>query len=295
MPDIPAVGGAWKDQAHIGLTMRTLKNSSHRTGAFTLIELLVVIAIIAILAGMLLPALAKSKAKGQGAQCMNSTRQLMLAWQIYATDYEDKCVNNHGIQQTWKDRDSWVNNVMTWDTAEDNTNVSYVVNAKLSPYAGKSTQVYKCPADKFVSAEQRAAGWSGRTRSFSMNGFVGDVGELLKDGINLLSPDYKQFLKMSDFGSPSDIIVTLDEHPDSINDAFFWNPPQGSEEWSDLAASYHNGAGGFAFADGHAEIHRWLSPATKRGVTMKGWFPGLPLQGDKKDYDWVARRLTVPR
>src|SRR3989442_10212746 len=104
---------------------------------FTLTELLVVIAIIAILAGLLLPSLAKAKTKAQGIACMNHTRQLMMAWMLYAGDYGDKLVNNHGYPEILAKRNSWVNNMMTWGIEPDNTNTTFITEAKLGPYLSR--------------------------------------------------------------------------------------------------------------------------------------------------------------
>ena len=72
------------------------------------------------------------------------------------------------------------------------------------------------------------------------------------------------------WSQPSQTWLTLDEHPDTINDSFFINNPSAGN-WGDAPASYHNGAGGFSFADGHAEVHKWLSATSKFPVKFAQW------------------------
>jgi type II secretory pathway pseudopilin PulG len=255
---------------------------------FTLIELGVVIAMIALLAALLLPALARAGVQDQAVQCMNNCTQLIKAWTMYSSDNKDRCVNNYGITQTEYDEqrglyNTWCLDVMDWTSNPQNTNTSLLLKALLGPYMGTSASAFKCPADNYLSSAQISAGFSERVRSYSMNDFVGlfsdcpDCGDggpgtgvdYTFQSKNEFNTSWPQYLTLAAIPQPATIYIFVDEHPDSINDGYFstgtQTPPDDlTPQWSgsDTPASYHNGAGGFAFSDGHSEIHQWLNPKT---------------------------------
>jgi prepilin-type processing-associated H-X9-DG protein len=227
--------------------------------------------------------LSKAKSRAEAAQCANNIKQLSLAWSLYSDDNENLLVNNHGKPETTARRQTWANNVEDWTVNDDNTNLIYLTDSKLGPYANRSAAVYKCPSDKAPAAN------GPRIRSMSMNAMVGDPGELT----NRFNPDYVQFFKTADIGKPSDTFVFLDEHPDTINDGFFVNR-LADEAWGNLPGSYHNGAANFSYADGHNASHRWQVADTMRPPVqgaVGGTFPAQPTT----DFDWLKERTSVKK
>ncbi|MCI0534531.1 MAG: hypothetical protein L0Z50_04825 [Verrucomicrobiales bacterium] len=175
---------------------------------------------------------------------------------------------------------------MSWAAEESITNTHYLKLGPFAPYVGASLDVYRCPADHHLSKQQRARGFTARVRSVSMNSNMGMYSETGGAG--------GQYRKMSQIQSPVHTFVLLDEHPDSINDGYYVPPDKLGASWTDLPASYHNGAAGFAFADGHSEIKRWQNARTKLRVSTLDaapWLGSIPMD-QRQDSRWLGERST---
>jgi prepilin-type N-terminal cleavage/methylation domain-containing protein/prepilin-type processing-associated H-X9-DG protein len=280
---------------------KTAACAQRRSDGFTLIELLVVIAIIAILAAMLLPALARSKSQAQGIGCMNNSKQLSVAWRQYCED--NRQVLPYGYSSdypayVWSGSNLYDES----DTPTDPGNWNAAAGIEKScifPYCGKSDGIWHCPADMSYGINPQHQQVP-RPRSYSMSNWVGGNGDDPGNGYKGswgLNVNFPVLRKLTDFRTPANTFVLLDESEHTINDGYFVVDPDGwtgapnaSEDIVDYPSVRHNNAAGFSFGDGHSEIHQWkdrhiYSPPPSYPIVTLPYSP---------DVFWLQSHTTNP-
>ncbi|MBI3875911.1 MAG: prepilin-type N-terminal cleavage/methylation domain-containing protein [Verrucomicrobia bacterium] len=265
-----------------------------RQAAFTLIELLVVIAIIAILAGMLLPVLAKAKEKANATKCLANNKQLQTAWILYAGDYDDRICRNGGAATFTP-----ANLANSWCVADERpgrpaylpgyeTNTDLFMLAQLGRYA-QSAAIFRCPSDKWVYPG--AVGTF--VRSVSINNWMNGSARMINNPG--FTPVPTVYTRIQEIFPPSEKYVFVHEDPNSIDDGYFaidMSVPMGPGS-DNLPAAIHGGTTAFGWADGRADIRKWIRTKIQAGAAIPGVLrPDTSVAGPGTDVDWLKSHTT---
>ena len=206
-----------------------------KTRAFTLIELLVVIAIIAVLMAILMPTLRAAKDHARRIHCISNVKSLALGWFMYQEDNDGELVPGHTNPGQWVLRPS------DGDTVEQKKQA--IRDGLLYPYVGKEVDVYACPSDQRDNDPRNYT-----FRSFSIAG--GANGENWSG--------YTQAKKYTDLKKPSQRYIFVEEIDPRGFNVGSWQMNPGPKTWVDPVAMWHNEKSTLGYADGHAEMHRWI-------------------------------------
>ncbi len=244
-----------------------------KKSAFTLVELLVVIAIIAILMAILMPALRAARDQAKRIHCIANVKTLSLAWYMYQDENDGKLVGGHITGATWM----WVLKPTGSTIAQK---IDAIKKGALFPYVSKTVDVYRCPADRRQNDPRQYA-----FRSFSIAG--GAAGESWGE--------YHRAFEYDEIKHPAGRYIFLEEIDPRGFNVGSWQMNVQSKRWVDPLAMWHNRASTLGFADGHAELRRWVDKSFTDWCEGAWEKPGsfkfnmTPPANEREDVDYMAR------